>query len=218
MGHIGSLAAEVRVHTGGFLVCIPWLCSIVQRFTVYQRRWARLQSVMILDWMISLRGPAIPRQTRFLPGMRCLLSIPPSFLPLESVTAGSNRPAVWQSDPCWAASLPVCLSDSKTHLKSEIHEPTLCAANSLLVHFYGFFLRWQWWNCIAASLLLLRHQSQNICCVWPFCVFSMWLLASPLCQSEDKLLWWHHKRLLYFLFQEEKPESPSQLQSEWWLV
>lgn len=135
---------------------------------------------------------------------------PPSFLPLESVTAGSNRPAVWQSDPHWGESLPGCLSDSKTQLKSVIHEPTLCGANSL---FYGFFLRWQWWNCIAASFLLLRHQSQNICCVWPFFVFSMWLLASPLCQSEDKLLWWHHKHLLYFLFQEEKPESPSRLQN-----
>lgn len=166
---------------------------------------------MILDWMISLRGPSIPRQTRFLAGASS-----PSPLPSSPWSQSQLDPTVQlfgsQTLIEWRV-LPVCLSNSKTHLKSEIHEPTLCATNGLMLHFYGFFLRWQWWNCIAASLLLLRHQSQNICCVWPFCVFSMWLLASPLCQSEDKLLGWHHKRLLYFLFQEEKPESPSQLQN-----
>lgn len=31
---------------------------------------------MILGWIISLQGPAIPRQTRFLPGLLCLLCLP----------------------------------------------------------------------------------------------------------------------------------------------
>lgn len=46
-----------------------------------------------------------------------------------------------------------------------------------------------------------------------FCVshVTFSLFASCLCQSEDKLLWWHHK---CFLFQEENPESPSGLQTQ----
>lgn len=152
---------------------------------------SQADSLMFLDGVMD-PGYFLPR---LLSSPSLLLLSLSSFLPLDAVTAGSNHPAVWQSE-------------LKFHLFCSLNLHFVSSLSYCL--FFPSSASVELLSCLVfrsgSIILQISAASDLLPCVDHV---TLPLPASPLCQSEDKLLWRHHERLEYFLFQEEKPESPS---------